>query len=48
MTGNKDWFVSWFDTDYYHILYKHRDNSEAQEFMQNIITFLNIKKEDLL
>jgi SAM-dependent methyltransferase len=48
MTVNKDWFVSWFDTDYYHILYKHRDYSEAQEFMQNIIAFLNIKKEDLL
>lgn len=48
MTKNKDWFVSWFDTDFYHILYKHRDHSEAQEFMQNIVDFLNLKKEDLL
>jgi SAM-dependent methyltransferase len=48
MTDNKDWFVSWFDTDYYHILYKHRDDSEAQGFMKNIVTFLSIKKDDLL
>jgi len=48
MTDNKDWFVSWFDTDYYHTLYKHRDHSEAQGFMRNIVAFLNIKKEDLL
>lgn len=48
MTKSKDWFISWFDTDYYHILYKHRDYSEAKKFMQNIVTFLNIKKEDLL
>ncbi len=48
MTNSKDWFVSWFDTDYYHTLYKHRNYSEAQEFMQNIVTLLNIKKDDLL
>jgi len=48
MNDNKDWFVSWFDTDYYHTLYKHRNHSEAQEFMQNIIRFLDIRKEDLL
>ncbi|NLP58135.1 bifunctional 2-polyprenyl-6-hydroxyphenol methylase/3-demethylubiquinol 3-O-methyltransferase UbiG [Lutibacter sp. B1] len=48
MTNNKDWFASWFDTCYYHILYKHRDYTEAQEFMQNLISFLNLKKGDLL
>lgn len=48
MTKDKDWFVSWFDTNYYHILYSHRDYSEAQEFMQNIVTFLQLKKNDLL
>ncbi|RXP45613.1 class I SAM-dependent methyltransferase [Lutibacter sp. HS1-25] len=44
----KDWFVSWFDTDYYHILYKHRDDTEAQEFMQNLVGFLKFDKKDLL
>jgi SAM-dependent methyltransferase len=48
MAKSSDWFVSWFDTDYYHLLYKHRDHSEAQEFMQNIVAFLELKKEDLL
>ena len=44
MTKNKEWFASWFDTVYYHILYKHRDDSEAQEFMRNLVSFLNFKK----
>lgn len=48
MPNNKDWFVSWFDTSYYHILYKHRDDSEAHEFMQNIVSFLKFQKEDIL
>ena len=48
MTKNKDWFASWFNTSYYHILYSHRDYSEAQEFMQNLVSFLNFKKSDLL
>ena len=48
MTKNKEWFASWFDTSYYHILYKHRNFSEAQEFVQNLASFLEIKKEDLV
>lgn len=48
MTKNKEWFASWFNTSYYHILYSHRDYSEAREFMQNIITFLQLQKDDLL
>jgi SAM-dependent methyltransferase len=42
MTKNKEWFVSWFDTNYYHTLYKHRDKNEAKVFMQNLIAFLKI------
>ena len=48
MTKNKEWFASWFDTVYYHILYKHRDDSEAQEFMRNLVSFLNFKKGDFV
>lgn len=29
----KEWFEEWFDTPFYHILYKHRDDKEAQEFI---------------
>lgn len=36
------WFASWFDTPYYHILYKDRDYTEAQLFMDNITQYLNL------
>ncbi|MDB9922339.1 SAM-dependent methyltransferase, partial [Polaribacter sp.] len=40
----KDWFTDWFNTPYYHILYNNRNDSDAQLFMQNITTFLALKK----
>lgn len=30
---NKDWFESWFDSPYYHILYKNRSDEEAAMFI---------------
>jgi len=36
------WFSSWFDTPYYHILYKERNCTEAQLFMDNITNYLNL------
>lgn len=39
---DSNWFASWFDTPYYHILYKDRDNNEAQLFMDNITQYLNL------
>ena len=41
----KNWFASWFDTPYYHILYKDRDNTEAQLFMDNITQYLNLPED---
>lgn len=35
------WFASWFDTPYYHILYKNRDDSEAHKFMDALTDYLN-------
>lgn len=37
---NKDWFSDWFNTSYYHLLYKNRDESEAEFFIENLISFL--------
>lgn len=37
----KEWFESWFDSKYYHTLYKSRDHSEAEEFIDNLLTFLS-------
>ena len=36
--------MDWFDSDYYHILYKHRDYDEARNFIDNIIKYLDVKK----
>ena len=36
--------MDWFDSNYYHILYKHRNYNEAKNFIDNIIKYLNIKK----
>jgi len=37
-----DWFTDWFNTSYYHILYKNRNDEDAQLFMRNITKFLQI------
>jgi SAM-dependent methyltransferase len=42
----QDWFSGWFDSPYYHILYKHRDDKEAESFINNIIRHLNILPDD--
>ena len=41
----KEWFAEWFDTSYYHILYKNRDFNEAERFIKNLTQFLKIPKE---
>ncbi len=40
------WYASWFDTPYYHILYKDRDHNEAQKFMDTLTTYLNLGKDE--
>ncbi|TWP28731.1 class I SAM-dependent methyltransferase [Apibacter muscae] len=37
-----DWFAKWFNTPYYHILYKNRNEEEAQEFIINLIKYLSL------
>ena len=38
----ESWFSSWFDTPYYHILYKERNEKEVQVFMDNLTHYLNL------
>jgi len=38
------WYSSWFDTPYYHILYKDRDDEEAHAFMNQLTSFLTLPK----
>ena len=37
------WFEHWFDSPYYHILYKHRNHDEAELFIDNLLNFLSPK-----
>jgi SAM-dependent methyltransferase len=37
-----EWFASWFDSPFYHILYKDRDDTEAHQFMDNLTQYLNV------
>ena len=39
-----NWYTDWFNSPYYHILYKNRDDKEAQFFIDNLIKHLKIKK----
>ncbi|MEC4050303.1 class I SAM-dependent methyltransferase [Flavobacterium sp. SUN046] len=41
----ENWFASWFDTPYYHILYKDRNYREAQLFMDNLTHYLNLPED---
>ncbi|RAU84314.1 SAM-dependent methyltransferase [Pontibacter arcticus] len=43
MAQQAEWFSSWFDSPYYHILYQNRDEQEAQLFMSNLLTYLHPK-----
>lgn len=42
---SQNWFASWFDTPYYHILYKDRNYREAQVFMDNLTHYLNLPEK---
>ncbi|MDC7999775.1 class I SAM-dependent methyltransferase [Aequorivita todarodis] len=47
MQKEKDnWYASWFNTPYYHILYKDRNHREAALFMNQLTAFLNLKPKD--
>ena len=48
MASNNEWFSDWFDTSYYHILYKNRDEKEAKFFIENLCNFLAIKPNSSL
>lgn len=40
----KEWFATWFDSPYYHVLYKERDEQEAREFMHQLNAILALPK----
>ncbi len=47
MQKEKDnWYASWFNTPYYHLLYKDRGHREAAMFMNSLTNYLNLQKND--
>jgi cyclopropane fatty-acyl-phospholipid synthase-like methyltransferase len=48
MEEQKEWFADWFDTHYYHILYKNRDDQEAKIFIENLCNFLKLQPNSSL
>ncbi len=38
----KEWFATWFDTPYYHVLYKNRNDEEAKKSIGNLLEDLAI------
>ncbi|MAW30923.1 MAG: SAM-dependent methyltransferase [Flavobacteriales bacterium] len=40
-----EWFKNWFDSPYYHILYKERNSYEAEYFIDNLIKYLKIPEK---
>ena len=40
--NSENWFSTWFDSPYYHILYKNRNEEEAQVFIDNVTHYLNM------
>ena len=42
MSINKNLYKSWFDTPFYHILYKNRDYKEAEMFTRKLMEFIKL------
>ncbi|TDE52985.1 class I SAM-dependent methyltransferase [Flavobacterium sp. GT3P67] len=45
LKSSENWYTSWFDSPYYHILYKERNYREAQVFMDNLTHYLNLPEK---
>jgi SAM-dependent methyltransferase len=39
------WYTTWFDTKYYHILYKYRNFEEARHFMNALTSAIHLEKD---
>lgn len=44
MVEKKPWFSSWFDSEFYHILYSDRNHEEADLFVKKLVDFLKISE----
>ncbi|HEX7071058.1 MAG TPA: class I SAM-dependent methyltransferase [Rhodothermales bacterium] len=40
-----DWFTPWFNSPYYHLLYRNRDEAEAKRFVERLVAHLSLGRE---
>ncbi|HEU4718247.1 MAG TPA: methyltransferase domain-containing protein [Bacteroidia bacterium] len=38
--NDESWYLEWFDSPYYHLLYDNRDETEARDFVHRLFSFL--------
>lgn len=38
----EEWYECWFNTKYYHVLYKNRDEAEAHRFIDNLLGVIQL------
>src|SRR3954468_19744054 len=41
--NNAEWYVDWFNSPFYHLLYNNRNFTEANFFIDNLCTQLNLQ-----
>jgi SAM-dependent methyltransferase len=46
MAQQEEWFSTWFDSPYYHILYSNRDGRDAKLFLDNLLAYLHPKPSE--
>jgi SAM-dependent methyltransferase len=46
--SSKEWYREWFNSPYYHILYKDRNEEEAQHFIDKLAALLHFKPDGTL
>ncbi len=44
-TEEQNWFATWFNTKYYHLLYANRNEQEAELFIRNLMAHLHPNRE---
>ena len=44
---SQPWYQTWFNTPYYHDLYKHRDLTEAKGFIETLCKQLGVKEGEI-
>lgn len=45
-SDKREWFTNWFNSPYYNLLYKHRNQEEAHQFIDTLLAYLQPEPGD--